>query len=269
MSHLKSEIIPVGRIVDVESEWWGGKGQVFLTWGILNPNGPTLYVLGSREFDGKHRNFMRWLHMFGGCTTYAAEAVSETTYEDIYRDAVSIHRHFIGIHGRGVFDAVPSFLIANGGDEGLAGIAKQLLAIGTAAQDWGRSLAHTRHFGFNFFARAGAEIRSTYDAAIAEARAKGEEPSDFWKWTGIRYGHLADFRDAKIPSWTESAITPELLEEWWQIVSRGEFQIHALVALQTMWEGAITVLSEEAKRNVVPWEAAFQFIEGYGLAPSN
>ena len=55
--HLGPETIPGGRIVDVKNEWWDGEGNIFLTWGILNPNGPTLYVLGSREFDGK-QNFL-------------------------------------------------------------------------------------------------------------------------------------------------------------------------------------------------------------------
>ena len=76
--------------IDVKSEWWNGEGNIFLTWGILNPNGPTLYVLGSREFDGEHRCFMRWLHMLGGSTTYAAEAVKEVTYQGVYEDAVGI-----------------------------------------------------------------------------------------------------------------------------------------------------------------------------------
>jgi hypothetical protein len=47
--------IPGARIVNVKQEWWDGEGQIFLVWGILNPTGPTLYVLGSREFDGKQR----------------------------------------------------------------------------------------------------------------------------------------------------------------------------------------------------------------------
>jgi hypothetical protein len=48
-----SEPIPGGRLADARREWWDGEGQIFLIWGILNPNGPTLYALGSREFDGK------------------------------------------------------------------------------------------------------------------------------------------------------------------------------------------------------------------------
>jgi hypothetical protein len=127
---------------------------------------------------------------------------------------------------------------------------------------------YTRQFGSDFFARAGAEIRSTYEAGLADARIKGEEPSDFLKWIEIRYGDLPDFKDAKIPSWTEASMTPELLDEWWRIVSPREFQVQALVALKTMWEGAPKVLSDEARAKVVPWDSVSRFIEGYGLGLS-
>jgi hypothetical protein len=268
-ARLESDIISGGRIVDVKKEWWDGEGNIFLTWGILNPNGPTLYVLGSREFDGKHRTFMRWLHMFGGCTTYAADTTSEITYQGIYEDAVSIHEHLVRNHEHGLFHTIPSFLVANGGDETLAAIAKRLLADGAAAEgDWGQPIAYTRQFGSNFFARAGAEIRETYESMCTEARARGEEPAEFLKWIEVRYGHISDFKDAKIPSWTKASMTPELLEEWWRIVSQREFQVEALVALKTMWEGAPKVLSDEVRANVVPWDPVIRFVEGYGLSLS-
>jgi hypothetical protein len=105
-------------------------------------------------------------------------------------------------------------------------------------------------------------------ATLAEARSKGEEPSDFLKMTAIRYSHIPDFKDAKIPSWTETSMTPELIEEWWRIVSPREFQIQALLALKAMWEGAPKLLSDEAKTNIVPWDSVIQFIQGYGLSLS-
>jgi hypothetical protein len=265
-AHPSKEMIPAGRIVDVKREWWDGEGNIFLTWGILNPNGPTLYVLGSREFDGKHRTFMRWLHMFGGGTTYAAEAVSEITYQGIYDDAVRIHEHLVDSHEHGLFHIIPSFLISTGGDKILVDIAKRLLASGAASKsDWGRPMAYTREFGCDFFERAGAEIRETYESMLAEAKAKGEEPSEFLKFTEIRYGSVPAFKDAKIPSWTETSMTPGLLEEWWNIVSPRDFQVEALTALKLMWEGAPTVLSDEAKANVIPWDRVIQFVDAYGL----
>jgi hypothetical protein len=264
-AHFGEEPIPGGRIVDVEREWWDGEGNIFLAWGILNPNGPTLYVLGSREFDGKHRTFMRSLHMIGGCTTYAAEAVDEITYQGIYDDAVSIHEHLVGNHGHGLLHIIPSFLIANGGDKTLSNIAKRLLAGGAASKnDWGRPMAYARQFGSNFFASAGAEMRDTYESMLAESKAKGEEPSEFLKFIELRYGEIPDFKDAKVPSWTEAAMTQELLEEWWYIVSPKEFQVEALICLKTMWEGAIKML--EAGEHVVAWDRVVQFVESYKLS---
>jgi hypothetical protein len=180
-----------------------------------------------------------------------------------------IHGHLIQNREHGLFHVIPSFLIVNAGDETLADVAKRLLVRGTAAkEDWGRPMAYTRQFWSNFFARAGAEIRDTYNSMLAEARSKGEEPSDFLKMTELRYGHIPDFKDAKIPSWTEASMTSELLDEWWRIVSPRAFQVQALVALKTMWEGAAKVLSDEAKANVVLWDSVLQFVEGYGLSLS-
>jgi len=266
-AHHGNEIVPGGRIADVKREWWNGEGNIFLTWGILNPNGPTLYVLGSRELDGKHRMFMRWLHMLGGGTTYAAEAVREITYQGIYDDAASIHEHLIENGAHGLFHIIPSFLIANGGDKTLADIAKRLLASGAACRcDWGREIAYIRQFGCDFFGRAGAGIRESYESMLAESKAKGEEPSEFLKLTEIRYGHIPEFKNAKIPLWTETSMTPDLLEEWWTTVSSREFQVEALATLKTMWEGAPTMLSDEARKNVVPWDRVIQFIDAYGLS---
>jgi hypothetical protein len=268
-SRLGPEPVPGGRIADVKGEWWDGENQIFLAWGILNPNGPTLYILGCRKFDGKHRTFMRWFHMFGGCTTYAAEAVSDITYQGIYEDAVSIHQHLVGNREHGLFHVIPSFLIPNGGDATLVDIAKQLLASGPAAKnDWGRPMAYTRQFGSNFFARAGAEIRTTYESMLAEARSKGEQPSDYLKWIEIRYGHIPDFKDANIPSWTEAPMSSELLDEWFRIVSPSEFQVQALVALRTMWEGAPKMLSDDVSDKAIPWEPVFRFLEACGLSLS-
>jgi hypothetical protein len=265
-AYLDKEIIPGSRIADVKREWWDGEGNVFLAWGILNPNGPTLYVLGSKEFDGRHRTFMRWLHMFGGCTTYAAEAVSEITYQGIYDDAVSIHEHLVDNNEHGLFHVIPSFLIANGSDKTLADIGKRLLASGAASKnDWGRPMAYTRQFGCDFFARAGAEIRDTYESMLAEAKAKGEEPSEFLKFIEIRYGSIPEFKNAKIPSWTETSMTPELLEEWWNFVSPRVFQVEALTALKAMWEGAPKMLNDDARTNAGPWDRVIQFVDAYGL----
>jgi len=265
MSHLGPESIPGGRIVDVKCEWWDGEGQIILIWGILNPNGPTLYVLGSRKFDGKQRIFFRWMHMLGGCTTYAARPVESITYQGIYEDAESIHRHLVREGEQGLFHVIPCFLYGHGNDA-LARIAKRLLSNGAAASaNSGRHMAYVRQFGSNFFAMAGAEIRDTYESMLAEARTKREEPSEFLKMTEMRYGHIPDFKDAKIPSWTEAPMTPDLLEEWWRIVGSVEYSGLALGAMTSMWKGASTMLSDDMKATLVPWDSIIGFLGRYGL----
>jgi hypothetical protein len=76
---MPNDVSRSATATDVDHEWWDGEGQLYLAWGILNPYGPTLYVLGARrEANGRRRVFMRALHMLGGRTTYAAEAVAES-----------------------------------------------------------------------------------------------------------------------------------------------------------------------------------------------
>lgn len=260
------EPIPGGRVVDVKREWWDGEGHIILTWGILNPHGPTLYVLGVRQLSDQYRTFFRWMHMLGGCTTYAAGAVDKVTYQGVYEDALSIDDHLVRNGDDGLFQVIPHFLIVDGGEEDLLDIAKRLLASGAAAKgDWGKSMAYTRQFGSDFFGRAGAEIRAFYEAEVAEARSRGEEPAEHLKFFEYRYGHIPDFSNAIIPTWTPTEMTPLLLEEWLGIISPRDFQVRAIVALKEMWEGALKVLPERERNKGVSWERVLEFLGAYGF----
>jgi hypothetical protein len=64
-----------GMITEVAEEWFDGHGRIFLVWGILNPNGPTLYCLGERRNGRNSQIFFRWLLMLGG-RTYFCKAQS-------------------------------------------------------------------------------------------------------------------------------------------------------------------------------------------------
>lgn len=263
---VPSSEIPAGHVVSVKVEWWNADAQVFISWGVLNPNGPTLYVLGSRSIDGKHRTFVRWLHMLGGSTTYAAEARDDVTYQGVYDDALSIHQHLVSEGDRGLFQVIPAFVIANGGDAVLSDVTKRLIANGEAANDdWGREMAYLRNFGSDFFGRLFSEARSIYDQGMAEARATGQEPSHVVKWIKAMHEHTPDFQNAKALSWTPEHLSPAVLAEWWQILSSRQFQSDALVALRDMWEGGADQLPEEMRKATVPWRSVARFIEGIGL----
>ena len=256
--------IPYGEVVTVKGEWFDGEGFIFLVWGILNPNGPTLYCLGQRRINGKWRVFCRWLHMLGGCTTYAAKAEpKQLTYNDIYDGAVSIHNHLIESGDPGIMMVIPSFMIVNQGDETVAEIAKRLLQEGpTAKENWGRDIAYLRAFGNDFFGRAGCQIREWYNEAKMKKPAE-EETSDMVEFVRVRYGHLPEFRDAVVPTFAHSELTPALLQEWWSTVTTLEFCGAALRALSVMWPGAISVLSDELKEEAVPFNAVIEFLASY------
>ena len=259
-----------GEIVDVEEEWFDGDGTIYLIWGILNPNGPTLYCLGSKDVNGSQRVFYRWLHMLGGCTTYAANGVEQCSYQDIIDSAVAIHNHLVGKDAPGLLETIPQFLISSGGDDTLIEIAMSLLTNGPAAdEDWGKELAYLRTFGTNFFARTGSEIRSFYEEEKARLAAEGEHETEGLKLIEIRYGHLPEFQEAKIPEFEPSPMTAELLEEWWSIVNAPEFRESAIGTLANMWKGAISVLPEDMQAETVPFDRVVDLLASYGFELSH
>lgn len=256
--------IPGGYMTDVRCEWWDGTGQIYIIWGILNPNGPTLYTLGSREFAGKHRIFFRWLHMLGGETVFDESQSNKISYQEIYDSAKRINNYLLSNNRPGIFTTIPNFLIVNDDDETLIRIGKDILReLLSPDTDWGKYVSYAEQFKSDFFGMAGAQIRETYDRLLAEALKRGEEPSDFLKWTKSRYGHLPDFRDAKIPLIQSSTLTPDIFSKWWNIISEPGYNVTALGALRFMWEGATSILSDDMRKNEVPWNPVISFIESY------
>ena len=261
--------VPGGETIEVEGDWFDGTGNIFLLWGILNPNGPTLYCLGDREVNGKQRIFFRWLHMLGGRTTYAANSTDESTYQDIFDGAVGIQNDLISKYSHGIFKTIPSFIIATGGDETLIDIAQNLITNGPVAkEDWGKERSYLDTFRTDFFARAGSEIRGVYDEEIAKLAAVGKEPTEFLQLTKARYGLIDAFENATFPEFESSELTPKLLEEWSSAMCVPDLQNSALDTLATMWNGAISMLPEEMKAETVPFDRVIDFLDNYhfGLA---
>lgn len=263
MKNIADEV-PEGHVVTARGEWFDGEGSIFLVWGILNPDGPTLYCLGQKRVDGRWRTFFRWFHMFDGLTTYLSDTADSITYQDVYNDAENIHRHLVREGEPGLFHVIPSFLIANGDDKTLIQIAQRLLCNGTAAQeDWGRHIAYVRQFGTDLMGRLVAEIREFYDAHMAEATAEGQGPSGFLRYIEFQYGHRPGFKNAEIPKSIPSAMTPALLDEWLSTVGTREFHDNAIGTLQFMWSWAISALPEDMNRDVVPFDSVKDFLVRY------
>jgi hypothetical protein len=177
---MLQESIPDGQIIEQKGEWFDGQGTIFAAWGILNPNGPTLYCLGEKQVNGKRRVFLRWLHMLGGRTTYASKSdPTRLTYQNIFDEAVAIHNYLIESEQPGLMMVIPSFVIVNGNDNTLTEIIKDLLLNGPGARaDWGKELSYVRAFGVDLFGRAGCEIRAYYESEKAKAIAAGKPIPD-------------------------------------------------------------------------------------------
>jgi hypothetical protein len=141
--------VPEGQVVDWKEEWFDGRGAIFVLWGILNPNGPTLYCLGEREVNGNRRLFSRWLHSLGGRTTYAAKSDPQgLTYGDLLDGALGINKHLIAIGEPALISTPPSFLIINKPyEDGLTNIMNYLMQDSPAASaDCGKELSVVRVF---------------------------------------------------------------------------------------------------------------------------
>lgn len=254
------------EIETIKEEWWDGTYRIHLLWGTLNPDGPTLCCLGSKFNGLMHRTFFRRLHFLGGATSFTPATEEQISPETLYWDLVALHNGRLQRHESGVIDVIPSFLIADDGDLGLVEVARKALSDGGVGRaDWGQEMAYRRHFGDNFFARAGAEIRAYYDEKVAESAQKGEPENDELVWLRVRYGRIPAFADATKPTWTSSPCTPELLEEWLEGIGKPEHAGVALITLKEMWEGSSSLVPEEMKERGIPWGRISDFIAEGGF----
>jgi hypothetical protein len=156
----------------------------------------------------------------------------------------------------------------------LDSVARQLvMECSEKDEGWGRHVAYLRRFGADFLSWDLADLRETYNRDVAQARAAGREPGELAQFLADRYGHLPQFRQAAIPPYQASSLTPELLQEWWRIVSDRGFQIAAIRAFAAVWDRSYRQtlqdkrLSEEIRSNLVPWERVSQFLADLGYEP--
>ena len=253
-------------ITEVAEEWFDGQGRIFLAWGILNPNGPTLYCLGERRNGESSQIFFRWLHMLGGRTYfYGAQDAAQLTYEGVFQGALAITEYLSANRLPTPFDTIPSFVIASGGDEGFQKIARRLiLADAAATKDWGRELAYTKAFGDNFFDRAGCEIRSAYDESMKK-KSLSDSEKDYFKFVEIRYGNIPAFKNAIPPSFTSSTLTDKLFDEWWIAINTVAHCRSCLGQLFEMWRGALSMLTDEMSKTSVPLDQVTHFLSAYNF----
>ena len=259
------DAIPEDVVLQFDQDWWDGGGRIYLLWAILNPNGPTLYAIGYKTTSGGSRLYLRWMHMLGGKTTFAA-TTRETITPDIIREDMDEIRAYLAAAGEsGPFHTIPNILIPSGGDPGLADLALDMIRSGDAASaDWGRFIAYQGQFGTDFFGLGGAQLREFFEGEQARLTSQGKSLDEL-EWINARYGHIPAFREARIPPYTSSRMTPALLDEWWKTVNTIEWRSASLSTLKSMWEGASGMI---AGRELVPWATVEKFIsERFELLP--
>ncbi len=255
-----------GDIVEGEEEWFGGEGRLFLFWGILTPNRPTLCCFGERIVRGESQLFYRWLHMLGGVTySFARQAQEPVTYNEIYDAATRITRYLSQRGLPTMFGMIPSFVVSSGADETIEDIAKRLIAADEPhTKDWGREVTYVETFGDDYYARAGCELRLVYEAEMAKPDRSPEmnrRLETLWR----HYGDMPAFRDAVMLRFLSSPLTPELFERWWDVVGSAGHSKAAVGQLAPMWRGAVSLLSDDRTGDAVPFDRVADFLETYNL----
>lgn len=253
--------IPDGKIVQVKSEWFDGDGEIFLTWGLLNPNGPTLYCLGEKRVNGKRRLFFRWLHMLGGATYYATHSDPENlTYQYIFECFTEFNQYLRQAKEPTIFDNIPSFMIVNRGDETMFDITRRVFkGSDCARKNWAKELAYQRQFGDDFFGRAGCELREAYEVQIAQPNLNKAQ-KEFLDIYLARYRHIPAFADAVIPKYGDFQLSDNIFDEWWRNINTSEFRRSCIGQLSSMWNGAISLMSEDPTFEKVPFEKIADFL---------
>ena len=246
-------------------EWNDNFGRIFATWGILNPNGPTLYTFGERSESEERQFFLRTHHLLGGNTIILKmEVKSELTYA-LINDAFLEILKFINDNGHtSPFGAIPSFVYANNDDQTLKEIMHRIIAEETRNFDWGRELYFTKEFGQNFFGRAGCELRAAYEINIRRPELT-EEQKEFMEFTHMRYSHVPDYVDAITPDFVSSRITEELYQEWRTVIDGATRNRYALSIFIHMWDGALSLMNAILKENSVSSQELMQFLGMYKL----
>ena len=247
-------------------DWKDDLGRIFVTWGILNPNGPTLYTLGERVENESREVFLRMHHMLGGNTiVLRMKDASALTYGAIRECILEILEFIKGHNHPSPFGGIPSFVYANNDDPTFMQIMHEIIADETQNFDWGRELYFTKEFGKNFFGRAGCELRAAYETNMRRPNLT-EEQKEFLEFTHLRYQNIPDYRDAEAPDFVSSQFTNELYEEWWAVINDAARSQYAIVTLFQMWDGALSIMSDSMKDNSVSSQDLIQFIAKYQLS---
>ena len=259
-------IANVGRFQIRSDNWKDKSGHIFAIWGILNPNGPTLYTVGEKLENQNRYVFLRMHHMLGGDTVlFSTQNSSALTYGAIRDALVEILEFMKERRLPSPLSAIPSFVYANHSDETFMELMNNIIAVETRNFDWGRELYFTREFGQNFFGRAGCELKAAYELNLGRPDLT-QEQREFLEFTNLRYLNIPDYRDAKNPNFVSSSFTDVLYKEWWDGINVAARSRYAMVTLFQMWNGALSIISDTMKANSVSSQELVEFLSMYQLS---
>ena len=117
-------------IGETSLDWFDDQGRIFFIWGILNPNGPSLYSVGER-FETEHRQiFFRYSHMMDNRTYFLNLPDKENiSYNDVMKYVTKISDYILKHGGNPPFETIPSFVYSNNDDAGFKDVIQYLIII--------------------------------------------------------------------------------------------------------------------------------------------
>ena len=204
--------------------------------------------------------------MLGGATYYTAESYSDGISYQSIADSFDQLNIFLRKNKKPtILDKIPSFVIANGNDDILTRIIRDKIKIcDCASKNWSREISYQRAFDDNFFARAGSEMKEFYNNLSAKPDPEGQN-KEYLQLLEMRYGHIPDFKDAKIPQYLEFPLNDEVFTEWWNNIDTSEYRRSGFGQLARMWNGAISMMSEGQIEHLISFDKIIKFLAKFNL----
>lgn len=193
---------------EITSEWWNGPAVAWLAWGILNPFGPTLNVLGMKNDGSKHQTFLRTFHFTGGSTIEGDPFDGPTNLQDIVEQTRKIDEYRQEEKNCSLFATIPSFVLFRHDDTAMKQLFMELLfEFGGLDLDWSTEISAVRRFGTKFWDRASFDMGAGLDPSGTDR--------------------------------VESGVLEEAdIDAWLQTVSADDFSRSAFQNFVAMWKGA-------------------------------
>ena len=235
-------------IVEIDSDIGALAGGILAAWFMANPAGPTAWTLGYVERGGRHELFYRWMHFTGGRTWIIGDLESDSHMlngdfgEIVFNSVIRFHNFCLSadVNEEPILGVFPSFIRING-NRHISEALRALILLALAKADWTREFYLNARYGADFYARAGAEIRSALESARYDPLADQQRVDHLFEWYAGRPG----FSD-EIPKVLEP-ITPnvESAKAWWDHSAGVDVTNQGLSFFAEMWAGATSQISPD------------------------